>query len=176
MIVVSNSGPLMALGKLGLLELLPRLYGQVRLPAAVVTEVVVRGGEQGYPDALLARMAIQRGHLMVAEVGDAELPPDIANLPLDAGEKETLYVALRDKADLVLLDDLKARAEARSRGLAVKGTLGIILQAHRAGLLPLEEVRTIVDAIIDRDDIWIAEGLCHQVLARLEKAAPENQP
>ncbi len=44
MIVVANSGPLMALGKLGLLELLPRLYGQVRLPAAVYTEVVVRGG------------------------------------------------------------------------------------------------------------------------------------
>jgi hypothetical protein len=42
-IVVANSGPLMALGKLGLLELLPRLYGQVRLPTAVYTEVVVRG-------------------------------------------------------------------------------------------------------------------------------------
>lgn len=174
MIVVSNSGPLMALAKLGLLELLPRMYGQVWLPTAVVTEVVVRGGEQGYPDALLVQMAIQRRHLMVTKASDAELPADIANLPLDAGEKETIHVALRDKADLVLLDDLKARDEARSRGLDIKGTLGIILQAHRAGLLPLEEVQTIVGVIIARDDIWIAEGLCREVLARLKEQQREE--
>ena len=43
MIVVTNSGPLMALGKLGLLDLLPRLYGEVRMPAAVYAEGVERG-------------------------------------------------------------------------------------------------------------------------------------
>ena len=45
MIVIINSGPLMALAKLGLLDLLPRLYGQVRFPTAVFTEVVGRGRE-----------------------------------------------------------------------------------------------------------------------------------
>jgi predicted nucleic acid-binding protein len=168
MIVVANSGPLMALGKLGLLELLPRLYEQVRLPAAVYTEVVVRGGERGYPDALLVQVAIQRGQLVVVEVSNAELVPDLAALPLGAGEKQTLHLALRDKADLVLLDDLKAREEVQARGLAVKGTLGVIVQAYRAGLLRLDEVQTLIEAIITRDDIWIAEGLCRQVLAKLK--------
>lgn len=168
MIVIANSGPLMALGKLGLLELLPRLYGQVQLPIAVHTEVVVRGCELGYPDAFLVQMAIQRGQLVVIEVSDAELPPDVAALLLDIGEKQVLCLALRDKADLVLFDDLKAREEAQERGLTVKGTLGIIAQAYRAGLLSLGEVQTIVEAIIDKDDIWIAEGMCRQVLARLK--------
>jgi len=40
-IVITNAGPLMTLGKLGLLELLPSLYGEVRLPRAVHREVVV---------------------------------------------------------------------------------------------------------------------------------------
>jgi hypothetical protein len=77
----------MALGKLGMLELLPRLYGQVKLPTAVFTEVVAQGSERGYSDAFLVQLAIQRGHLSVVEVSDVELPSDIASLPLDSGEK-----------------------------------------------------------------------------------------
>lgn len=175
MIVVANSGPLMALGKLGLLELLPRLYEQVRLPTAVHTEVVVRGGERGYPDALLVQLAIQRGQLVVVDVNDAELAPDLSALPLDAGEKQVLHLALRDKADLVLLDDLRAREETQARGLAVKGTLGVIVQAYRVGLLRLSEVKTIVEAMIARDDIWVAEELCRRVLARLEAERTREQ-
>lgn len=175
MIVVINSGPLVALGKLRLLELLPRLYGQVQLPTAVYTEVVVRGRERGYPDAFLAQMAIQRGQLIVIELSEAELPQDVAALPLDTGEKQVLYLALRDKADLVLLDDLKAREEAQARGLIVKGTLGVISQAYRGGLLSLHEVQTIIEAIIDNDDIWIGEGLCRRVLAKLKAVDTEKQ-
>ncbi len=112
--------------------------------------------------------AIQTGKLVVVEMSDVELPPDVASLPLDAGEKQTLYLALRDKADLVLFDDLKAREEALSRDLTVKGTLGIIVQAFRAGLATLKEVQAIVDIIIERDDIWIEAELCRQVLTSIE--------
>jgi predicted nucleic acid-binding protein len=63
-IVIINSGPLMALAKLGLLDLLDRLYGQVRFPTAVFTEVVRRGRERGYSDAFLVQMAIQQEALV----------------------------------------------------------------------------------------------------------------
>lgn len=144
MIVVVNSGPLMALGKLELLEILSRLYGQVRLPTAVHTEVVLQVLERGYSDAFLVQMAIQGRQLIVMEVNDNELPSDIAVLPLDIGEKQALYLALRDKADLVLFDDLKAREEAQARGLPIKGTLGIIAHAYRAGLLSIDEVQKLL--------------------------------
>lgn len=168
MIVIADFGPLMALGKLGILELLAHLYGQVRLTTAVYAEVVVKGREWGYIDASVVEAAIQTGKLVVVEMSDAELPPDVASLPLDAGEKQTLYLALRDKVDLVLFDDLKAREEALSRGLTVKGTLGIIVQAFRAGLVTLKEVQAIVDIIIERDDIWIEAELCRQVLTNIK--------
>ena len=51
MIVVTNSGPLMALAKLGLLDLLGRLYGKVYMPGAVYDEVVLRGEEGGFSDS-----------------------------------------------------------------------------------------------------------------------------
>lgn len=48
----------MALGKLGILELLAQLYGQVRLTTAVYAEVVVKGREWGYIDASVVAGAI----------------------------------------------------------------------------------------------------------------------
>jgi predicted nucleic acid-binding protein len=167
-IVVVNSGPLMALAKLGLLDLLPRLYGQVSLPTAVFIEVVVRGRERGYPDAFLVQMAIQQGKLKVLEVNDDDLPSDIRDLPLDAGEKQALYLAHRTEADLALFDDEKVREEAKARGLRVRGTLGVIMQAYRNGLLGFNDVESITKAIMEREDIWISEELCRRVLRKLQ--------
>jgi predicted nucleic acid-binding protein len=174
-IVIINSGPLMALAKLGLLDLLPRLYGQVIFPTAVFTEVVGRGRERGYSDAFLVQMAIQQGKLKVIEVNDVDLPSDIATLPLDAGEKQALYLAQRDMADLVLFDDEKVREEAKARGLNVKGTLGVIIQACRAGLLGLNDVQSIIEAIMRTEDIWISEELCRRVLLKLETGDKETK-
>jgi len=167
-IVIINSGPLMALGKLGLLDLLSRLYGTVKFPTAVFNEVVVRGRERGYFDAFLVQMAIQQGKLTVVGMKDEDLPSDIAVLPLDAGEKQVLCLALRDKADLVLFDDEKVREEAKVRGLNVKGTLGVIIQAYLGKLLELNDVQNIIKTIINREDIWISKELCRQVLLKLK--------
>ena len=168
MIVVVNSGPLMALAKLGMLDLLPRLYAQVNLPTAVFVEVVVRGRERGYPDAFLVQMAIQHGKLKVLEVNDGDLPSDIRDLPLDAGEKQVLYLAQGTEADLALFDDERVREEAKARGLMVKGTLGVIVEGYRSGLLGSNEVESMITAIMDREDIWISEELCRSVLRKLQ--------
>ena len=168
MTVITNSGPLMALAKLGLLHLLPQLYGKVLLPEAVYSEVVSTGRERGYSDALFVQAEIKTGRLVV-DRKNVELPPDISTLPLDAGEKEVLFTALREKADMVLLDDLKARQEAKARDLTVKGTLGVIVQAYHADLLSLSEVETVITIITERDDIWIAKEVCRRVLTSIKR-------
>jgi predicted nucleic acid-binding protein len=113
-------------------------------------------------------MAIQQGKLTVVGMKDEDLPSDIAVLPLDAGEKQVLCLALRDKADLVLFDDEKVREEAKVRGLNVKGTLGVIIQAYLGKLLELNDVQNIIKTIINREDIWISKELCRQVLLKLK--------
>lgn len=166
MIVITNSSPLMALAKLGLLHLLGRIYGKVEMPEAVYDEVVLRGLEQGFSDSLHIRLAIQRKQLIVKKVMNPR--PDIAALPLHKGEKEVLNLALENKANLVLLDDMLARSEAQVLGFSVKGTLGIIVKAYNKQLLTLDEVQIIFNSIIERNDIWIAEELCHRVFERLK--------
>jgi predicted nucleic acid-binding protein len=67
----------------------------------------------------------------------------------------------------VLIDDELARSEARRLGLAVKGSLGILIEAHRAGLLTLDELELLLMTVAARPDIWISEKLCRQILAEL---------
>ena len=48
-----------------------------------------------------------------------------------------------------------------------------MVQAYRNGLVTLDEMGTIFEAIIASDDIWISTGLCRKVLNRL-KSEPRN--
>jgi predicted nucleic acid-binding protein len=61
-----------------------------------------------------------------------------------------------------------ARTEAQALGLSVKGTLGVIVKGYSKGILSLDEVRIIFDSIIERNDIWIAEGLCRSIFDGLK--------
>ena len=79
-------------------------------------------------------------------------------------------MALENKANLVLLDDMLARSEAQFLGFSVKGTLGIIVKAYNKQLLTLDEVEIIFNSIIERNDIWIAEELCRRVFKRLKNS------
>ena len=58
--VVSNAGPLIALGKLGRLGLLNQLYDVVLIPSEVYQEVVVNGLRLGAPDADAVQFLVQQ--------------------------------------------------------------------------------------------------------------------
>jgi len=165
-----NAGPLMALGKLALVHLLSQLYGLVMVPSAVYEEVVVCGLELGQPDAYAIELAIARKELKVVDMNDADLWDIVCALPLDRGEKQVIQLGLRESADWVLLDDWLAREEAQRLGLKVKGTLGVIAQAYRQGLMSLNEVELIFQAIIAREDIWISDALVRCVWDELRGA------
>ena len=169
MIVVTNSEPLMALAKLGLLDLLGQLYGKVYMPGAVYDEAVLRGEEGGFSDSLQVKLAVQRKQLIVKEVKHPRA--DVAELPLNEGEKAALSLALENNANLVLLDDMLARSEAQTLGFSVKGTLGVIARGYRSEVLSLDEVQIIFNNIIQRNDIWIAEDLCRSVFERLKNSS-----
>jgi len=168
--VVANAGPLMALGKLGLIRLLYQLYGPVQIPSAVHDEVVTRGLELEHPDAYAVELAVARKELAVVAIDDADLSEAVRALPLGRGEKQVIQLGLGESPDWVLLDDLLAREEAERLGLKVKGTLGIIAEAYRKGLMTISEVELIFQAIVAREDIWISEVLVHRVWADLRKA------
>lgn len=58
--------------------------------------------------------------------------PD-TQLGLDPGETAAILLAEEIGADLILIDERAGRAVAESRGIAVRGTLGVLVQARATG-------------------------------------------
>lgn len=131
--VISNTSPLQYLYQLGLLELLPRLAGRVTVPRSVVDELEAgRALGHDLPDV------VSLPWVTVRMPGPSRY---VASPDLGRGETDVLRLALELPAgdEVVILDDAKAREAAGKLGLKLTGTLGVLLDAKRAGLLPTVE-------------------------------------
>ena len=127
--VISNTSPLQYLHQLGLLDILPQLVGRVTIPQAVVDELEA-GRTLGHdlPDVtslgwIDVRVPVSSQHVVSPDLG--------------RGETDVLRLAFELSADevVVILDDARARAAAGRLGLKLTGTLGVLLDAKRAGLI-----------------------------------------
>lgn len=159
--VVCDAGPLIALAKLNILYLLHELYIEVEIPPAVYYEAVTQAQEHGYDDARALRLYLEdRGwHLRDSVI----VPHHIEVLHLDRGEKQCLALA-SDLSALLLIDEEAGRVEARRLGVQVRGTLGILIESHRLGILSTDQVVFYLQQIESRPDIWISPTLCKRVL------------
>jgi len=165
--VITDAGPLIALGKLARLHLLAALYTVVQVPQAVYDEAVTRGLARREPEALSIQMACD---LYGWPILPSPQQMSVAISPgvlLGDGEIQALNAASSTPAALVLIDDEAAREEARRLGLKVKGTSGVLVQAYQANLISRQELETLIEMIALRRDIWIKAELCQRVLAQL---------
>ncbi len=135
-IVVSDAGPLISLGRLDLLSLLPALFAKVQVPQQVLDECLVRP-EQADPRRV--RAALGAGWIQVCET-----VPDLGPAELGLGERAAIGRALEIGAGL-LADDFAARRYALSQGLAVIGTLGVLAMAKRSGRL--ESIAPLIERL-----------------------------
>lgn len=165
--VVCNAGPLIVLGKLNALHLMSANYEELLISKEVYAEVVGRGLEKGHVDAARIKRLVDNGTIAVKEVAIAKRIE--FELELDIGEIETILLSLKEKADLVLIDNWHARVEARRKGLKVKGTLGVLYESLKKGIIEYERFESLVEEIIYRDNIWISKELCREVLKRANK-------
>jgi len=156
---VLNASPLIVLGKIGLLELLPRLAAKLTVPRGVVQEILA--GPAG--DPARAFLADPKG-LVVAQA--PAIAGKVAAWDLDRGESEVLSLALEHPDCEAIVDDRAARNCALALGIAYRGTLGVLLLAHRRGLTPdpaqtLHMVRDAglrIDAAIAAEFLLLAAG------------------
>jgi predicted nucleic acid-binding protein len=169
LIVLADAGPLIALAKLNRLSLLADLYQVIHIPRSVYREVVDAGLARGSTDALTLRLFLARTDWPIVDAPEEPARDAAPTILLDPGERDLLAVAQTLPEALLLIDDEVARAEARRLGLSVRGTLGILAQARRSGLLTFPEVELLLLEIAARPDIWIGEKLCQGVLAKLRE-------
>jgi uncharacterized protein len=129
--VVSNSSPLISLAKIETFHLLHRLYGNLIISTEVYAEVVLSG-------ALLPGSSEVSGAAWI-HVRQIKRPADVTaaqrRFGLGLGELSALILAKEITADLVILDDLRARRLAQREGFRVQGTIGLLDACFRRGYL-----------------------------------------
>ena len=112
---VSNTSPVLNLAIVGRLSLLRKQFREIMIPPAVLEEL--RVGED-LPGSQNVREAIDGGWLRVKEMKDRPLV-QVLERDLDRGEAEAIALALKVKAEWVLLDEREARKIAKDLGLKV---------------------------------------------------------
>lgn len=136
--VISNTSPLQYLHQLGLLERLNELVGPVVVPDAVVREL-----ETG------RRLGVSLPEVEDLAWVEVRTPEGAKVLPLardlGPGEAGALALALESPGSVVLLDDRLARRVAASLGVPMRGTVGLLLDFKRRGLVEL--VAPILDEL-----------------------------
>jgi predicted nucleic acid-binding protein len=147
-LVVTDTSCLIALDRIGQIDLLPALF-TVHAPLAVVSEFGRR------PSWLhVERAAPERVEALLSRV--------------DRGEAEALALA-ESYADVqLLIDEKKGRRVARALGLRVTGTAGVLLAAKAAGLVPT--LRPLLDALLHEHDFRLGERHYKAVLREAGEA------
>jgi len=162
--VVSDSGPLIVLAKLNVLYLLKVLYRRVYVPASVYDEAVAEGLRRGYSDSRTIQVFMrQAGWEPIEEINLKDAPISLQQAHLDRGEKDTLALALSLGNALVLMDDSTGRHVARSLGLSVRGSLGILVEAYRQEIIGADQLSLYFEILTARDDVWISRSLIERL-------------
>lgn len=133
----------------GGLGALPGVIGEIIVPLEVGQELAAGHAK----DPTWREIQSLPGILHLAEAVSVH---PLISAQIDQGEAAVIQTALDEALDAVILDDLKARRVALTLGLQVTGTLGILLLAKQAGLLPSvgEAIR-----VLETRGMWIAPAL-----------------
>lgn len=152
---VVNASPLILLGKINQLHLLAKLAGQVVIPYEVADEI-----KAGAPDDPARVWLESAGRTLVA----GPRPFDLRVVAWDLGHGETAVIsrALSETGAVCLLDDRAARDCARLFGASVRGTVGVLLLAKQAGLIPA--IRPAIAALLQAGAL-VHESVVQEALA-----------
>lgn len=152
MILVADASALIALATCDSLPLLEALFGNVLVSEAVFYEVTAVDKPQS--DCL--RIYLQ------GKVRSVDMQRFVyLDAFADAGETQAMLLYKEVAADFLLIDDKRGRKVAKINQIKTVGSLGVLLQAKRAGLIPcvaplLEQITT--------STVFMSENLIQTVL------------
>ena len=154
MIVVSDTSPILSLALIGRLELLRDLYGSIVIPEAVRSEIIATA-QDGAQEVAQADWIVTR----------AIVPDVVFKLLLrevDRGEAEAIGLALQLKADILLVDERRARHLATYLELGVVGLLDVLQAAKQQRLIA--SVKPLLDELMTHARFRLSHKLYQRTL------------
>ena len=153
MLVVADSSALVALATCGALNILAKLYDEIRAPQAVYDEVVV----PAKPDSVVLSSFLT-GRIVKVDMTRWIVASD----GLGQGELEAMALYKQLSAGALLIDDRRARTVAVYNQIVCIGTLGVLLLAKHQGII--QQVTPYVEQLRS-SPLYYGEALLARVLS-----------
>jgi predicted nucleic acid-binding protein len=131
-IIVSDTSCLILLDKIGELNLLHVIFGQITVTKEIASEF-----KNELPDWCKIEEATNKTYQMILEAS------------LDKGEASAIAFAIEQTDCLLIIDDYKGRKYAAQLGIKITGTLGIIILAKLNGYI--DSIKPVLDKIKTTD-------------------------
>jgi predicted nucleic acid-binding protein len=155
---VVNASPLISLSRIG----------EVHLLSALAAEVII-------PDGVLGELSKGTVPLGAADLGRhravrvEQIHPIVAAWDLGPGEAEVLSYAASSPGFIAIIDDRAARRCASALRVPTRGTLGVILEAKRCGLV--SAVAPLIEQL-QKAGLFLSD----EIVARALRSAGERGP
>lgn len=162
MIVVSDTSPIFYLSTIGSLDLLRQLYDEIVIPTTVYDEITDAGNTD-----VSAKVLPTLSWIKTRSATDQAFVNTLRD-ELDPGEAEAIALAVELNAERLLMDERLGRAVAVRVGIQVTGVLGILTAAKRNNLI--QEVKPLLDTLIEQVGFWIDEQLYAEVLQVVDES------
>lgn len=162
MLVVSDTTPLISLMKIGHLDLIQQLFGEIQIPEAVLHELI---SNRRFPEE--SRLIQESAFIKTVVVEDMKAVELLCrSAGLDQGESEAIILSDSNEANLLLMDEAKGRKVAKQMGIQIMGTIGLLMTAYKEKKLNKEEVLKCVD-ILKHNGRHIDDRLYGQLIQKL---------
>jgi predicted nucleic acid-binding protein len=147
--ILVDSSTLIALAKIGELDILKDFFGKVSI-TTVAKEEVLRGD---FPETEILKAAMDEWVEVINYEGEMS---ELRKYGLGLGEASLLLVAKRE--DRLVLDDANARRFAESKGLRFTGLIGLLVAAVKVKRLKSEKEVEVLNKLA-RSDFRISSDL-----------------
>lgn len=158
MLVVSDASPINILIRIEAVHVLELLFKRVVIPTAVAAEM----SHPSTPNVVREWIAAPPSWLEIRTPASTT-----SDLSIDIGEREAISLAAELHADLLLVDDLRARRAAQRAGLQITGTIGVLERAAQHGVIDLKRA---LDSLV-ASDFSVSRQLIDDALARMPRPA-----
>lgn len=164
MIIISDTTPIISLIKINRLDLLEELFGEVLIPDAVFRELITNVTFKEEADIVKSSEFIKVSSIQNRK----SLEILQAASGLDAGESEAIILADELKSDVLIIDERRGRKVAQNLGIAITGTIGILIQAYHEKILSEEEVKSCFE-YLKNSSIRLSDTLIQEALSIMQK-------
>jgi predicted nucleic acid-binding protein len=155
--VLGEAAPLIHLDELGALDLMGA-FSQVYVPEAVWAEVVARRAPA------LRREGVRLQRVAMSREPDEAFRVLVRALSLDTGVQQAFDLARQHAPAVLIADDAAARLAARTVGLRVYGTLGLLMRAARLRQRTPKAVLGLLERLPSRCSLRLRPGLLESAI------------